>query len=110
MPFSWKGFFPLFSKFIAPFAESAIRNAKISGYLCFTLSTCFEKYYCLLLEFLGVGRLRFAHKTLLVLVYHISLLRPPNFGGIPHATRSTSPDRSDGCCRSAASQYAFPCR
>src|SRR6266567_2331622 len=37
----------------------------------------------LLLEFFGIGRLSFAHNILLLEVYHISLLRPPNFGGIP---------------------------
>src|SRR5450755_2225635 len=83
MPFSWKRFFALFSKFFAPFTQSTVRNTKISGYVCFTLPTGFKQMNGLLLEFLGVGRLRFAHKTLLCLFYHISLLRPPNFGGIP---------------------------
>ena len=59
-----KGFFSSLSKFFTPFAQSTIGNAKISGYLCFTLPTGFKKIHSLLLEFFGVGRLRFACATL----------------------------------------------
>jgi hypothetical protein len=38
----------------------------------------------LLLEFSCIGRLCFAHRTLLFLSYHISLLLPPKFGTIPN--------------------------
>jgi hypothetical protein len=36
--------------------------------LCFTFPTGFNKLNSLLLEFLCVGRLRFAHETLLVVL------------------------------------------
>src|SRR4051812_13030510 len=65
------------------YGSRTIRNTKVSGYLCFTLSTGFKEMNSLLLEFFRVGRLCFAHRTLLVLAYHISLLRPPIFGAIP---------------------------
>src|SRR5262245_7040428 len=65
MTFPWKSFFSSLSKLFAPFAQSAIRNTKISGYLHFTFSTGFKKIHSLLLELFRVGRLRFAHQILL---------------------------------------------
>ncbi len=82
-PFPGKAASPCSPNSLHHLRERTIRNTKISGYLRFTLSTGFKQMNSLLLEFLGVGRLRSAHKTLLFLFYHISLLRPPNFGGIP---------------------------
>src|ERR1700738_3553325 len=83
MSLTRKCFFTSLSKFFAPFTQSTIGNSKISCYLCFTFLTGFKKLNGLLLEFFCVGRLRFAHKILLFLVYHISLPRPSKFGGSP---------------------------
>src|SRR5258708_23598143 len=80
MTFPWKCFFPLLSKFFTPFAQSTIRNTKISCDVCFAFSTGLKQLDCLLLKFFCVGRLRFVHRTLLFLFYQISLFRPPKSG------------------------------
>src|SRR5438046_1536405 len=64
MTLPWKSFFSSLSKFSTPSTQSAIGNTKISGYLGFTLPSGFKKIHRLLLEFFGVGRLRFACATL----------------------------------------------
>src|SRR5258708_13330726 len=83
MTFPWKCFFPLLSKFFTPFAQSTIRNTKISCDVCFAFSTGLKQLDCLLLKFFCVGRLRFVHRTLLFLFYQISLFRPPKSGQRP---------------------------
>lgn len=61
MPFPRERFLASLSKFLTPFVESTIRYPKISRYLRFTLSAALKKLNRLLLEFLRIRWLRFAH-------------------------------------------------
>jgi hypothetical protein len=87
MTLSWKGLLILLTQFFTLFTQSTIRNANISGYFCFALSTGLKEQNSLLLAFFCVRRLCFAHRILLIGLEQISLLRPPKFGATPSGTK-----------------------
>ena len=94
-PFPGSASCPCSPAFLAPLTQRTVRNAEISGNLCFVLPATFKQMNGLLLEFFCVGWLRFAHRILLIPLYQISLLLLPKSGS-----------RSRTCCPLKAVAHA----